>query len=96
METERKQFAATTYAACARNQTLVAVHVIAAVGKLNACDLVRAELHFEIGLHYFDVEEFAFFRTATFGADKIEGEVTIVGFDKAVHGAQHYAILCAV
>jgi hypothetical protein len=68
---------------------LVACYVIAAVGKLDSGDLIGAELDFEICLHYFDIEQFALLWIPAIGSCEIEGEITVVSFDEAVHGAQH-------
>jgi hypothetical protein len=71
----------------------VAVDVIATVRILNACDLRRVILNLEICLHDLDVHEFTLLGIAAIGANKVKGEITIMGFDEAVHGAQHASIL---
>jgi hypothetical protein len=59
-------------------------------GELQACDLARVVLNFEVGLEQGDVDLFAFHGIRALGAGAVEGEVTIVRFhkfsDRVVHG----------
>ena len=56
--------------ACGRG-LLVLIYVIVAVGILEACDVPRPALNFEIGFENLDVEELALLRAGALGACEI-------------------------
>jgi len=69
---------------------LIGLAEIHAIGELQAGNLPRMVLNFQVGFQQFNVDLFPLHRAVALGAGVVEGKIAIVGFhefpDHVVHG----------
>src|SRR5262245_45638868 len=60
-----------------------------AISELQAGNLARPMLHFQIGLEQFDVDHLALHGGYAFGAHAVQGEIAVMGFDELAYDRIH-------
>jgi len=67
----------------------VFVDVIVAVSELDARDLARSIVHFQVGPQQLNVHELPLLRVFTFSAREVQSYVAVVRFYESIQDVQH-------